>query len=149
MIMIQMRNGIRTPLLAADAVILFRSGIVLIRRDNPPYQGSFALPGGFVEIGETVENAAAREAQEETGLVIDLLGLIGIYSDPGRDPRGHVVSAAYLSRGMGELHSGSDARSAEVVPLNNLPKLAFDHDKIVRDALLLAECLGMHQIKVE
>jgi 8-oxo-dGTP diphosphatase len=148
--MIAMKNEIKTPLLAVDAVILFQKGIVLIRRDNPPYQGCFALPGGFVEIGETVEDAVVREAREETGLAIDLLGLVGIYSDPGRDPRGHVVSAAFLSRGMGELVSGSDARSAEVVPLDNLPRLAFDHDKIVRDALLLAERLGgMHQIKVE
>lgn len=148
--MIAMKNEIKTPLLAVDAVILFQKGIVLIRRDNPPYQGYFALPGGFVEIGETVEDAVVREAREETGLAIDLLGLVGIYSDPGRDPRGHVVSAAFLSRGTGELVSGSDARSAEVVPLDNLPRLAFDHDKIVRDALLLAERLGgMHQIKVE
>ena len=148
--MIAMRNEIKTPLLAADAVILFQKGIVLIRRDNPPYRGCFALPGGFVEIGETVEDAAVREAREETGLAIDLLGLVGIYSDPGRDPRGHVVSAAFLSRGKGKLVSGSDARSAEVVPLDDLPRLAFDHDKIVRDALLLAERLGgMHQIKVE
>jgi 8-oxo-dGTP diphosphatase len=146
----EMKHEIKTPLLAADAVILFQKGIVLIRRDNPPYQGCFALPGGFVEIGETVEDAAVREAREETGLAIDLLGLVGIYSDPGRDPRSHVVSAAYLSRGTGKLVSGSDARSAEVVPLDNLPGLAFDHDRIVRDALLLAERLGgMHQIKVE
>jgi 8-oxo-dGTP diphosphatase len=146
----EMKHEIKTPLLAVDAVILFQKGIVLIRRDNPPYQGCFALPGGFVEIGETVEDAAVRESREETGLAIDLLGLVGIYSDPCRDPRGHVVSAAFLSRGMGELVSGSDARSVEVVPLDNLPRLAFDHDKIVRDALLLAERLGgMHQIKVE
>jgi 8-oxo-dGTP diphosphatase len=147
--MVDMKNAIKTPLLAADAVILFQKGIVLIKRDNPPYQGCFALPGGFVEIGETVEDAAAREAREETGLAIDLLRLVGIYSDPGRDPRGHVVSAAYLCTGMGELVSGSDARSAEVFPLDVLPELAFDHDKIIRDALLLARRLDMHQIKVE
>ncbi len=149
-IMSDRKNDIKTPLLAVDAVILYRPGIVLIRRVNPPYQGSYALPGGFVEIGETVEDAVAREAREETGLLIDLLGLIGIYSDPGRDPRGHVVSAAFLSTGRGELSSGSDARSADVFPLTRLPELAFDHDKIIRDALLLAQRLGcMHQIKVE
>ncbi len=140
-IMIEMKNEIKTPLLAVDAVILFQAGIVLIKRENPPYQGCFALPGGFVEIGETVEDAVAREAREETGLAIDLLGLVSVYSDPGRDPRGHVVSAAYLCRGMGELVSGSDARSAEVFPLTKLPRLAFDHDKIIRDALHLAERL--------
>lgn len=147
--MIEMKNAIKTPLLAVDAVILFQKGIVLIKRENPPYQGCFALPGGFVEIGETVEEAAAREAREETGLAIDLLGLVGVYSDPGRDPRGHVVSAAFLSTGEGKLASGSDARSAEVFPLDGLPELAFDHDKIIRDALHLAGRLGMHQIKVE
>jgi 8-oxo-dGTP diphosphatase len=124
-----------TPLLAADAVILFEGGIVLIKRDNPPFAGCYALPGGFVEVGETVEAAAIREAREETGLVVDLLGLVGIYSDPARDPRGHVVSAAFLARGQGKLQAGSDARMAEVVPLKSLPPLAFDHDKIISDAI--------------
>lgn len=89
---------------------------MLIRRNNPPYQGCYALPGGFVEIGETVEEAAIREAWEETGLDINLLGLVGVYSDPARDPRGHVVSVAFLARGSGRLQSGSDARSAEGIP---------------------------------
>ena len=139
----------KTPLLAVDAVIFFREGIVLINRDNPPYQGCFALPGGFVEIGETVEDAVQREAREETGLVIELLGLVGIYSDPGRDPRGHIVSAAFLASGRGELVSGSDARSAEVFLINRLPPLAFDHDKIISDALRLSRNLVNDQIKVE
>ena len=131
---------ISTPLLAADAAILYRGGIVLIRRDNPPFQGCYALPGGFVEVGETVEAAAIREAREETGLEIELLGLIGVYSDPARDPRGHVVSAAFLARsaaGSGELAAGSDARAAEVFSFQDLPALAFDHDLIIRDALRL------------
>jgi len=136
-------------LLAVDAVILFGSGIVLIKRKNPPYQGSFALPGGFVEVGETVENATKREAREETGLQIELLGLVGVYSDPKRDSRGHVVSVAYLAAGKGELASGSDAKSAEVFPLNSLPALAFDHDKIIRDALALAKSRLDNQIKVD
>jgi 8-oxo-dGTP diphosphatase len=133
------RKKVVTPLLAVDAVILFQDGIVLIKRDNPPFAGSYALPGGFVEVGETVEAAAAREACEETGLVIDLLGLVGIYSNPARDPRGHVVSAAFLARGSGELLAGSDARMALVFSLNGLPPLAFDHDEIIRDALSLAK----------
>lgn len=123
-----------TPLLAVDAVILFAGGIVLIKRDNPPFAGSYALPGGFVEVGETVEAALAREVREETGLAVELLGLVGIYSNPARDPRGHVVSAAFLARGSGELLAGSDARSARVFPLHSLPPLAFDHDKIISDA---------------
>ena len=91
-----------------------------------------------MEIGETIEDAVQREAREETGLVIELLGLVGIYSDPGRDPRGHVVSAAFLARGRGELVSGSDARSADVFSINSLPPLAFDHERIISDALRLA-----------
>ncbi len=123
-----------TPLLAVDSVITFRNGIVLIKRSNPPFQGYHALPGGFVEIGEKVEDAAQREAKEETGLEIEICNLIGIYSDPARDPRGHVVSAAFLAKGKGLLQSGSDAISVEVFNLDNLPPLAFDHDKIIRDA---------------
>jgi 8-oxo-dGTP diphosphatase len=137
-----MKREIKTPLLAADAVILFQDGIVLIRRNNPPYQGCYALPGGFVEIGETVEEAAIREAREETGLDINLLGLVGVYSDPARDPRGHVVSVAFLARASGRLQSGSDARSAQVFPREELPRLAFDHEQIISDALHLAEVLG-------
>jgi len=116
---------------------------VLIRRNNPPYQGCYALPGGFVEIGETVEEAAIREAREETGLDINLLGLVGVYSDPARDPRGHVVSVAFLARGSGRLQSGSDARSAEVFPPEELTRLSFDHEQIISDALHLAEVLGI------
>ena len=125
----------KTPLLATDALILFGEGIVLIRRENPPYQGSYALPGGFVEAGETVEEAARREAEEETGLEIRLLKLVGVYSRPDRDPRGHVVSICYLAWGRGELVAGSDARSAEVFGPEELPPLAFDHARIIRDGL--------------
>jgi len=145
-------TGIKTPLLAADAVILFAGGIVLIKRKNPPFAGCYALPGGFVELGETVEAAAVREAREETGLCIELLALVGIYSDPARDPRGHVVSAAFLARGKGELAAGSDARSARIFPLRSLPPLAFDHEKIISDALILAQGRRSEfdsQIKVE
>ena len=125
----------KTPLLATDALILFGEGIVLIRRENPPYQGFYALPGGFVELGETVEEAARREAKEETGLDITLLKLVGVYSKPDRDPRGHVVSISYLAWGKGELVAGSDARSAEVFRPERLPPLAFDHAAIIRDGL--------------
>jgi 8-oxo-dGTP diphosphatase len=132
-----MEKQMKTPLLAVDTVIFFGPGIVLIRRENPPYQGCYALPGGFVEVGETVENAAHREAREETGLEIELLALVGVYSDPGRDPRGHVVSIAFLAEGRGTLQSGSDARSVEIFAPCSLPSLAFDHDRIIRDALRL------------
>lgn len=124
----------KTPLLAVDAIIVLQEGIVLIRRDRPPYEGCYALPGGFVEPGESVEEAVCREAREETGLELELLGLVGVYSRPDRDPRGHVVSLCYLARGWGELRSGSDARSAEVFGIDELPSLAFDHDQMMRDA---------------
>jgi len=145
------KKCIHTPLLAADAVILFGGGIVLIQRDRPPYAGCYALPGGFVEIGESVEAAAIREAREETGLEIELLGLVGVYSDPARDPRGHVVSVAFLARGRGQLLAGSDARAAGVFSREGLHHLAFDHQKIISDALALAEALLRpdDQIKVE
>ncbi|MDM7913066.1 MAG: NUDIX hydrolase [Methanotrichaceae archaeon] len=132
-------KSIKTPLLAVDAVILFQEGVVLIRRENPPYKGCYAFPGGFVEVGESTEAAVIREAKEETGLEIDILGLVGVYSDPTRDPRGHVVSVCYLAKGRGELRSGSDARSAEVFPVDKLPPLAFDHEKMIRDALRLRD----------
>ena len=124
----------KTPLLAVDAIIVLQEGIVLIRRDRPPYEGCYALPGGFVEPGESVEEAVCREAREETGLELGLLGLVGVYSRPDRDPRGHVVSLCYLARGRGKLRSGSDARSAEVFGIDELPSLAFDHDQMMRDA---------------
>lgn len=130
-------SSMRTPLLTVDSVIFFEGGVVLIRRKNPPFQGCYALPGGFVEIGESTEEAVVREAREETGLVIELVGLVGVYSDPHRDPRGHVVSVCYFSRGAGNLVSGSDAKSAGVFPLDDLPMLAFDHDKMIGDALRL------------
>ena len=127
-----------TPFLAVDAAIFLKGRIVLIRRKNPPYEGRYALPGGFVEVGETTEDGVRREAKEETGLDIELLCLVGVYSDPDRDPRGHVVSVCYLAQGNGKLRSGSDARSAEIFRFDNLPALAFDHEKIIADALRLA-----------
>jgi 8-oxo-dGTP diphosphatase len=135
--MLEMGPSMKTPLLAVDSVIYFEGGVVLIKRENPPFQDCYALPGGFVEIGESTEEAVVREAKEETGLVIDLVGLIGVYSDPHRDPRGHVVSVCYFSKGSGKLVSGSDAKSAEVFTLDELPVLAFDHDKMIGDALRL------------
>lgn len=137
--------SMRTPLLAVDAVIFLKDEIVLIRRKNPPYEGHYALPGGFVEVGETTEDAVRREAKEETGLDIELLCLVGVYSDPSRDPRGHIVSVCYLAQGNGELKSGSDAKSAEIFRPDNLPALAFDHEKIIGDALRL---FGNNQLKV-
>ncbi len=125
----------RTPEVAVDIVIelLDRPDrpIVLIRRDRPP-QGH-ALPGGFVDIGETVERAAQREAREETGLDITLVGLLGVYSDPGRDSRGHTVSIVYVATADGTPAAGDDAAAILVTDPEKAPTLAFDHDRILGD----------------
>lgn len=123
-----------TPLLTIDALILYKGRVVLIRRGNPPFEGEYALPGGFVEIGERVEEAVVREAREETGLDIEIIKLVGVYSDPGRDPRGHTVSLCYLARGKGVLKASSDARDVRLFDLYEMPKLAFDHSKMIKDA---------------
>jgi len=124
----------QTPSLTVDILILFENRLVLVKRKNPPYQGKFALPGGFVDIGESTENAAARESFEETGLSVEIIKLVGVYSDPQRDPRGHTVSVCYLAKGSGKLKYGSDAASAEPFELDSIPELAFDHNKMINDA---------------
>ena len=132
-----------TPLLTVDAVILYNSkDIILIRRKNPPFQGDLALPGGFVDIGETVENACIREAQEETNLKVKITKLIGIFSDPKRDPRGHTVTIAFLCEPVDKrrkLKALDDAADVEIVPLIEIPKLklAFDHMEIIKAANIL------------
>lgn len=120
--------------LTVDAAIVKRGSIVLIKRKNPPFKGRWALPGGFVEYGEQAEKACVREAMEETGLKIRIKKLVGVYSKMGRDPRGHTVSVAFIAEGRGKLKEGSDAREAKYFNLNRLPKLAFDHKKIIADA---------------
>ena len=129
-----------TPLLTVDCVVLDSEGrLLLIRRKNPPFEGHYALPGGFVDIGETVEDACRRELMEETGVKAGKLTLVGVYSDPGRDPRGHTVSIAFLTRvRSAKAEAGDDAASVEWVEWTPRLKLAFDHKKIVRDALKLA-----------
>ena len=126
----------KNPALTVDAVIVKGGKIVLIKRKEEPFQGQYALPGGFVEYGETVEAALRREVLEETGLAVDVSSLVGIYSDPHRDPRGHVVTAAFAAIIVnGVLASGSDAAEATFWGITNLPPLAFDHAKIIQDAL--------------
>lgn len=129
-----------TPLLTVDAVIIFKKdNLILIRRKNPPFQGEYALPGGFVDIGETVEAACIREAKEETNINVKIIRLIGVYSDPKRDPRGHVVSIAYLCEPKTKKEkpkAQDDAMSLEFVPISKIPslKLAFDHMEILKDS---------------
>lgn len=117
---------------------------VLIQRKNDPYKGSWALPGGFVEWGETVESAVLREVKEETGLEVDLIALVGVYSDPERDPRGHTVTICYLVRKKGgELKADTDASNAQCFKKDSVLKLklAFDHDIILKDAFELLDNL--------
>jgi 8-oxo-dGTP diphosphatase len=130
------------PALTVDVVLLRLSSnreydVLLIQRGSEPFKGSWALPGGFVEEGETLEAAARRELLEETGLDPHWLKQFGVYGDPGRDPRGWVVSVAFAVwvTGSDVVRAGSDAVQVQWHPNNNLPLLAFDHKTILYDAL--------------
>jgi 8-oxo-dGTP diphosphatase len=134
---------VSSPPLAADVVALAGDpprSVLLVQRRFPPFQGSWALPGGFVETGERMAQAAARELAEETGVEAGELTLLGVYDDPGRDPRGPTVSVVQLMRTDTELEaSGSDdAADARWFALEELPELAFDHACVIADALSFA-----------
>lgn len=125
-----------TPLLAADAIIelldLPGRPIVLIERAFPPY--GWAIPGGFVDVGETLENAAIREAEEETGLKVTLKALLGMYSNPARDPRNHTVTAVYVATAHGMPIAADDAKNCGLFTFEQLPaQLAFDHAMVLDD----------------
>lgn len=130
-----------TPALTVDIVIELVDRpdrpIVLIERKYPPH--GWALPGGFVDIGERLETAAVREAREETSLVVELVALLGCYSDPARDPRGHTVSAVYVAHATGVPRAEDDARSLRCFAPGQCPELAFDHALIMRDYLRYRE----------
>ena len=122
----------RNPLPTVDIIIETGEGIVLIRRRNPPY--GWALPGGFVDYGESLEAAAVREAREETSLDVVLTGQLGAYSDPSRDPRHHTISVVFMATARGTPRGGDDASRAEVFTEDSLPEdLAFDHARILGD----------------
>ncbi|MBA4416510.1 MAG: NUDIX hydrolase [Syntrophus sp. (in: bacteria)] len=123
---------LKTPLLTVDVIIQYQRGIVLIERKN--YPPGWALPGGFVEIGESLEDAAKREGKEETSLDITLIEQFHAYSRPDRDPRFHTASVVFIGKGWGALKGQDDARQAQVFGEENLPDIiAFDHRQIIFD----------------
>ena len=122
----------RTPVPTVDIIIEQDGCIVLVERKNEPF--GWALPGGFVDYGETVEDAARREAMEETGLDLEDLALFGVYSDPARDPRQHNLSITFTARGSGRLAAGDDAANVKLFAPGNLPaQLCFDHAEIIAE----------------
>lgn len=127
-----MSKTYRNPLPTVDCFILLPDeSVVLIRRKNPPH--GWALPGGFVDEGEALAAAAAREAREETGLEVELLEQFFTYGDPDRDPRRHTISTVFLARADGSPRGADDAAEARAFPLDALPPLVFDHERIVAD----------------
>ncbi|MFC1579950.1 NUDIX domain-containing protein [Thermodesulfobacteriota bacterium] len=122
----------RNPLPTVDVIIAFEDGIVLIRRKNPPL--GWALPGGFVDYGESLEEAAIREAREETSLHVERLSQLGAYSDPRRDPRHHTITVVFTATARGVPRAADDAAEIGIFNQKNLPEdLAFDHGEILRD----------------
>jgi 8-oxo-dGTP diphosphatase len=123
------------PVPTVDIIIKYKDGIILIKRKNPPE--GWALPGGFVDYGETLEEAAVREAKEETGLRIKLLRQFHSYSDPLRDPRQHTISTVFVAEAAGDAEAGDDAAELDIFKADSLPKMiAFDHKKILDDYFL-------------
>ncbi len=122
----------RNPFPTADVIVELQGGIVLVRRRNEPI--GWALPGGFVDVGEPVEQAAVREILEETGLTVQLETLFYVYSDPARDPRFHTMTVVFIGQAGGRPVGGDDAAEARVFPLDALPSpIVFDHASIIED----------------
>jgi len=124
----------KSPSLTVDGVIIKNNKILLVKRKNEPYKNRWVLPGGFVEYGEKVEEAVMREVNEETGLNTKIKKLIGVYSNPNRDPRGHTVSIVYILEIIdGGIKAGDDAIDVDFFGFKNLPELGFDHEEIIKD----------------
>jgi len=125
-------SHLSNPIPTADLIIEYNRGIVLIKRKNPPE--GWALPGGFVEYGESLETAAVREAKEETGLDVELLRQFHTYSDPKRDPRHHTITTVFIAKAKGKAIAGDDAKEIGVFSKDILPdQIAFDHRDIIND----------------
>jgi len=123
----------RHPSVTVDGLVLVEGKLVTVRRRNEPFRGMPALPGGFVELGETTVEAVVREVREETGLQTKVTRLVGVFSDPNRDPRGHTVSIVYALEAIGgTLAAGTDAADIVLVDPDRPPAMAFDHNEIVR-----------------
>jgi 8-oxo-dGTP diphosphatase len=124
----------KLPAVAVDGILIINDNITLVKRKNEPFKGYLALPGGFVEYGETMESAVVREIFEETGIKARVTKLLNVYSDPSRDPRGHVISAVYALEAIGgSLKAGDDADSVLLLSRDQIPVLAFDHNKIIEN----------------
>jgi 8-oxo-dGTP diphosphatase len=125
----------KAPMVTVDAIIERDGKILLIKRKNEPFAGAWALPGGFIEYNESAEDAIIREAKEETNLDIAIKTHLGVYSNPGRDPRGHVISICYIASATGEEKGGTDASEAKFFSPDEIRRknLAFDHGKILKD----------------
>ena len=124
--------------LTVDGIIPVEGKIVLVRRKNEPFKGKLALPGGIVEYGENVEDALRRELEEETGLICEPAKLIGVFSKPDRDPRGHFVSVCFLAKPVGgKLKAGDDAEDVVLISAEEAlsRELAFDHSEMLREAM--------------
>jgi len=120
----------KNPFPTVDVIIRYKNGIVLINRKNPPY--GWAIPGGFMEYGESAEFCGKREMEEETNLSLEELELFTVRSQPDRDPRFHTVTVVYTANGIGELKAGDDAADAKVFALDDLPEeIAFDHREVL------------------
>ena len=135
----------KIPSLTVD-IFIFNGdfNFILIKRKNNPFKDFWALPGGFVEYGESVETAAVREAKEETSIDVELVDLVNVYSEPDRDPRGHTVTVAYIAKGdMSKMKADSDAKEINIFSADELDdiNLAFDHAQIIKDCLKKAKSI--------
>jgi 8-oxo-dGTP diphosphatase len=129
------------PRITIDSIIDLEDSIVLIKRLNPPYKDQWAVPGGFIELGERVEDAVIRETKEETGLTVKIDRIFRVYSDPERDPRGHTITLVYVCKNLSPIETSlkaqTDAKEVRIFKKNEILglKLAFDHSKIIFDYL--------------